>query len=152
VTLPLPFGSMLGPVFEAARIGLFGFAAVRQQHFYCPPDLFGGGALIGALQGTGDYGRLSRRRHDARFVPIPFAAVAIGDDPSSGQYTTNQLRFWKPGWRNVTRAAFVAGAPLGCCVPNTHPASALPLALIAIIVRANRPPATKQGVPVPSGE
>jgi len=31
--LPLPFGSMFGPVFESPRIRLFGFAAVRQQHF-----------------------------------------------------------------------------------------------------------------------
>src|ERR1017187_6434007 len=38
---------MLGPVFESTRIGLFGFAAVRQQHFCRPPNLFGGGALIG---------------------------------------------------------------------------------------------------------
>jgi hypothetical protein len=50
---------MFGPVFEAARIRFFGFAVVRQERFYGPPNFLRAGALIGALDG-------GRRRDAAR--------------------------------------------------------------------------------------
>jgi hypothetical protein len=73
---------MFGPVFEAARIRFsLGFASVRQEALYCPPNLLCGGALTRALDGGRDRSRFSRRRRDALFASLACPAVAKGDDP-----------------------------------------------------------------------
>jgi hypothetical protein len=68
---------MFGPVFESARIRLFlGFASVRQERLYSPPNFLPGGVLIGALEGGRGRSRLSRRRGDAVFASLACPAIA----------------------------------------------------------------------------
>ncbi|MGB6724796.1 MAG: hypothetical protein WBE74_02765, partial [Terracidiphilus sp.] len=70
---------MFGPVFEAARIGFFlGFAALRQEPFYGPPNFLRADALTGAPDGARNRSRFARRRRDARIVSLACPAVAMG--------------------------------------------------------------------------
>jgi hypothetical protein len=81
IEIPLPFGSMFGPVFEAARVRFFlGFTTLGQERFYRPPNFLRARALIGALDGARNRSRFARRRRDALFASLACPAVAMGGD------------------------------------------------------------------------
>src|ERR1700728_3460241 len=66
VEIALPLGLMVGPVLEAARVRFFfGFAALRQERFYRPPNFLHGGALTGTFDGRRNRSSFAHRSRNA---------------------------------------------------------------------------------------
>ena len=94
IVMPLPFGLLFGSVFETPRIGFFlGFAALRQEPLYGPPDFLRARALIGTPDEARNRSRFARRRRDAKIASLACPAVAMGGD---SLFQTVGLRFADP--------------------------------------------------------